>query len=943
MIRQTAVTLLQLSAWLALLPSLGFSADALELYSTQIKPLFRARCFSCHGALKQEADLRLDSVELMVDAGVITRGDVSGSSIVDRVTATDIDERMPPEHEGEPLTAEQVELLSAWIAAGAPAPPDERPETDPDAHWSFQSVVRPDVPIVKNATWIHNPIDAFIAEAHEQHGLKPQPEASRAVLLRRLYLDLIGLPPTTAEIAAFESDADSLWYAKMVERLLDDPRHGERWARHWMDIWRYSDWWGLGAQLRNSQQHMWHWRDWIIASLNADRGYDEMLRLMLAGDELRPNDPQALAATGYLARNYFLFNRYQWMDETVEHVGKAFLGLTFNCAKCHDHKFDPITQVDYFKLQAFFEPYQVRMDMLPGESDLSKDGVPRAFDADLDAKTYLLIRGEEGHFDKSQVIEPGVPKFLAFEPANPAALNIQTVDLPADAWQPERRAWVMQNYLAAATEKLRRAEAELLALSQTQKQGLAVLALATVPTSSTGASAQTANCASPVLQCDKALSVQVDVQETVEPHSAAATESQLTAELAQLDVDIARAELESLERRYAAIQTQESPASDEASDVSIQDSALRTAAIQAERRLHWLTAQRGLVDVRRRLLTAGDDKRGAIAKEQTQAQQAVDQAQQALVADIKPEDSFTPPIGARWSATRFLATGRDDPDVPFPAHSSGRRSALARWTTDRNNPLTARVAVNHLWTRHLGDPLVGSVFDLGRNGAAPTNAKLLDWLAAELIDSGWSMKHIHRLIVTSAVYRMSSSNAGGESNVALDPDNRLWWRRQPIRLESQIVRDSILSLAGTLDPTMGGPPVPSEKQADSTRRSLYFFHSNNQRDLFLTMFDEALVTDCYRREQSVVPQQALALTNSKLVLTASPQIADRLSLDPQSQRDFIAKSLMTLLSIPADETELAACETALTTWESQPDSSPEQARAQLIWVLLNHNDFVTLR
>ncbi|MCA9161145.1 MAG: DUF1549 domain-containing protein, partial [Planctomycetales bacterium] len=227
MIRQAVVPALYLFVWLTLLPSLGLGTDfgpqALELYSAQLKPLFRARCFSCHGALKQEAGLRLDSADLMVEAGVLTRGDVSDSSIVARVTATDIDERMPPEHEGEPLTDEQVEMLSVWIAAGAPAPPEEQPEADPNSHWSFQPVVRPDVPIVENTTWGRNPIDAFIAQSHEQHGLKPQPEATRAVLLRRLHLDLIGIPPTTAEIAAFEADVDSQWYENAVDRLLDDP------------------------------------------------------------------------------------------------------------------------------------------------------------------------------------------------------------------------------------------------------------------------------------------------------------------------------------------------------------------------------------------------------------------------------------------------------------------------------------------------------------------------------------------------------------------------------------------------------------------------------------------------------------------------------------------------------------------------------------------------
>ena len=181
----------------------------------------------------------------------------------------------------------------------------------------------------------------------------------------------------------------------MVDRLLASQQYGERWGRHWMDVWRYSDWWGLGAEVRNSQKHIWHWRDWIIESLNADKGYDQMVREMLAADELYPNDLDRLRATGFLARQYFLFNRNTWLDETVEHTGKAFLGLTINCANCHDHKYDPISQIDYYRFRAFFEPYQVRTDQLPGEVDFEKDGIPRVFDCNLDAPTYRFVRGDE--------------------------------------------------------------------------------------------------------------------------------------------------------------------------------------------------------------------------------------------------------------------------------------------------------------------------------------------------------------------------------------------------------------------------------------------------------------------------------------------------------------------------------------------------------------------
>ncbi|MEX0727152.1 MAG: DUF1549 domain-containing protein, partial [Planctomycetaceae bacterium] len=438
------------------------AADDADAYATQLKPLFRERCFSCHGALKQESSLRLDSVELMLSGGdsgpVITRGDAANSVLLERVTATDLARRMPPEHEGEPLSAEQIQLLRGWINGGAPAPEGEQPEPDPRDHWAFRTVARPDVPVVAKGEWVRNPIDAFLAAKHEQLGLVPQPEASREILLRRLFLDLIGVPPAANEIAAFENDPSPEYYERTVDRLLNDPRYGERWGRHWMDIWRYSDWWGLGDQLRNSQKHIWHWRDWMIESLNADLPYDEMIRLMLAADELYPNDLDKLRAGGYLARNYFLFNRNQWMEETVEHVGKGFLGLTMNCAKCHDHKFDPIAQHDFYSMRAFFEPYHVRVDAVPGEADLSRDGIPRAYDGHLDLPTYRFIRGQEKSPDTSTVIAPGVPSIFDF-----AELKIEPVSLPADAWQPERRPWVMEAYLSAANQKVQTGELAVVA------------------------------------------------------------------------------------------------------------------------------------------------------------------------------------------------------------------------------------------------------------------------------------------------------------------------------------------------------------------------------------------------------------------------------------------------------------------------------------------------
>src|SRR5262249_54420374 len=328
----------------------------------------------------------------------------------------------------------------------------------------------------------------------------------------------------------------------------------------------------------------------------------------------------------------------------------------------------------------------------------------------------------------------------------------------------------------------------------------------------------------------------------------------------------ARAELRSVERRAEAMRANW----DQSSDGKERDAA--RAAARAEREHATARARVALAEAELRRHRAPAGKKDATSKEVASAREGLDKAVKAIE---EPGDKYTRLAGAQWTPTRFLNSAKDDPEVAFPSRSSGRRRALARWITDRRNPLTARVAVNHIWARPLGTPLVATVFDFGRKGSPPSHPELLDWLAAEFIEDGWSVKHLHRLIVDSAVYRLSS--AGAEEALAKDPDNTQHWRRTPGRLESQVVRDAILALAGTLDSSIGGPPVPASAQAGSTRRSLYFFHSNNERNLFLTMFDEALVRECYRREQSIVPQQALALTNSRLVLDAARPIAERLT------------------------------------------------------------------
>ena len=291
------------------------------------------------------------------DSGpAIVPQDVAASLLVQRVSAEDASERMPPL--GKPLTPEQIARISAWIAQGALAPTNETPEADPRDHWAFRLPIRPPTPDVTGIGWVRNPIDAFVAREHTRWGLKPSSPQSDSLLLRRVYLDLIGLPPTRAQLQAFLADRAPDAYERVVDGLLASPQYGQRWGRHWMDVWRYSDWYGrrMVPDVWNSAPQIWRWRDWIVDSLNADKGYDCMLAEMLAADEIAPEDEQAGYATGYLVRNWYALNHNDWMRSNVEHTGKAFLGLTFNCAHCHDHKYDPITQLDYFRLRTFSSP-----------------------------------------------------------------------------------------------------------------------------------------------------------------------------------------------------------------------------------------------------------------------------------------------------------------------------------------------------------------------------------------------------------------------------------------------------------------------------------------------------------------------------------------------------------------------------------------------------------
>ena len=940
-------------------------------YSAQIKPLLRERCFACHGVLKQEGGLRLDTARDMLDGGdsgpAILAGEAERSLLYERISSDDDDYRMPPE--GAALTRQQQDLIRTWIAGGADHPEDEQREPDVHQHWAFQPPVAAAPPTLAD-TGNANPIDAFLAAAQQASGVTPVPRAQRSLLLRRLYLDLIGLPPTAEQLRDFESDARPDAYARQVDRLLADPRYGERWARHWMDVWRYSDWYGLGDQLRYSQKHIWHWRDWILESLNDDRGYDQLVQQMLAADEINPTNRSDLRATGYLARNYFLFNRTTWLDDTIEHTAKSLLGLTLNCAKCHDHKYDPISQEDYYRYRAFFEPHHVRLDPVPGTMDREVNGLPRVYDAHLDRPTHLLVRGDPTLPDTSRPLSPAPPSIFTV-PAD----EILPIELPPTAHTPELLPFVRQEMLAEHDAQIAAAAAKLQQLEPAASEDLPPREQA----SAAGVTQPGSLGEAELLLAEQELAYQRSRrQQSVaalhawqrERTQHGPGEDPTTGPITGQNEAAGAGQNEAA----GAGQNEAAGAGQNEAAGAGQNEAARAAAVAAGE----AALAKARVDLAQLYLQQFQDAEagaGGTNEQESSASPAADDLSQRLAqgaaqiqelqAKLANVDSDYPRVTASLKALEGPDETAESRRQPYPRLSSGRRRALATWITHPENPLTARVAVNHIWLRHFGQPLVDPVTDFGLRTPAPRHQALLDWLAVHFQRNGWRMKWLHRQIVLSDAYQRSTGVPDSyRESLAKDADNHDYWRRLPVRMESQMVRDSLLHLAGRLDPTMYGPSVAAKEFADSCRRSLYLVHSRDERHPFLQMFDDADILRCYRRSESIIPQQALAMSNSKLALSMAAAVADRIqqqldSAGPQAERDqqFIDAACFAILGRTANGLEQQACQRALDQWRDAvagapgpdaPENSPPAATAEiayqrLIHAILNHNDFITIR
>jgi Protein of unknown function (DUF1549)/Protein of unknown function (DUF1553)/Planctomycete cytochrome C len=746
------------------------SASARERFFEQnVRPLLAERCYSCHAAKKQKGGLRLDSIEAILKGGesgpAIVPGKPEESLLVSAINYEGPE--MPPSGK---LAPEKVAVLTRWIASGAAWPiRDRSPHTEQKskagapgkliaAHqtlWSLLPLHDSKPPELTNARdaswsfWPRNAIDRFVLKSLRDKGLVPAPEANRTSLIRRVTFDLTGLPPTREEVDSFAGDQAPDAYERLVDRLLASPSYGQRWGSHWLDLVRYAE--SDGYRQDAFRPSAWRYRDYVVHAFNIDKPYDRFLSEQLAGDELDADDPELRVAAGFLRMGTYEYNqrdvRGQWADilnDVTDVTGEVFLGLSIGCARCHDHKFDPILQRDYYRLQAFFTPLLPRDDLTIARPD------------------------EWAAFQAKQAV---------WEQAAGAVLRqIKAIEQP---YRDKGASTAMGKFPGEIQAILRKPEEDRTPF-----------------------------------------------------------EKQIGA----------------LAFRQIAFEYGQVPAQIKGSD-----------------KARWEKLQKELksFDVLRpvppgQVLTVTD------------------------VGPVSPPTAIAREAGGKAIKPGFLSAldevGAQVEVNPVGPHSTGRRLALARWLSRGSNPLSTRVIVNRIWQYHFGRGLVGTPSDFGRLGDRPSHPELLDWLAKELVREGWRLKPLHRVIVTSAVYRQSASRSNQELGSAqrVDPENRLLWKHVVQRLDAGEIRDAMLAASGELRRTIGGPSGLSNQ----SRRTIDTRMIRNSPEELLDLFDapDGNITTP-RRNTTTTAAQALLLINGDWGLARAEAFAKRIEQEEPNSAD----------------------------------------------------------
>ncbi len=827
------------------------NAAGIEFFEGKIRPLLVDNCYKCHSrqSEKVRGGFMLDTRDGLRQGGdsgpAIVPGHPEKSLLIKAVSYTDKDLQMPPKD--QKLAEEQIENLRAWVKMGAPDPrtTDSSAPVTPAwlsarQHWAFQPVAEPPAPkIHRRKSWIKTPLDAFVLENLNAKGLKPSPPADRRTLIRRATFDLTGLPPTPQEVDAFLADKSKDAFATVVDRLLASPHYGERWGRYWLDVARYADTkGGTGADPR--MPYAYAYRDYVIRSFNEDLPYDRFILEQIAADQLPGNDQdnRSLAAMGFLTVGRdFTGNANDVIDDRIDVITRGLLGLTVTCARCHDHKFDPIPTRDYYSLHGIFnsslEPTNLPLLTLPLPATYTNyladvrtnEEILHAYIASNELAVIATVRAETGDY------------LLAMHDAEPFATNSLKVDDLLRSRKLNKAVFVAWRTNLAALEKT---NSRLFG----PWPAFAKLSDAEWPQNATNLAKSFAadtniNPLVAKMFADRALTNLAGV---------AAAYDELFAKIPANTTDDAAAQ--ELQRFVTDAHSPANPPRAEFSSVFLFDNGV----IDKIRKL-----QRKLVEIE--ATDPGAPPRAMVLR---------DKANPSNSRIFLRGNPATP--GAE-APRQFLQVLNSPGAAPVPKKASGRLQ-LAEAIASPLNPLTARVFVNRIWMHHFGTPLVPTPSDFGVRTPQPVQSKLLDYLAARFMADGWSIKKLHRLIMLSSVYQQDS--ADNPAAAKTDPDDDYLWRMTPQRLDFEAMRDSLLFVAGQLDDTRGGQPVDITSNTAPARRTVYGLVDRQNLPGFFRAFDFANpdVSSAGRFETIVAPQ-ALFLLNSPLLAQCAHGVLER--------------------------------------------------------------------
>ena len=875
-------------------------------YSEEISPLFSQYCLECHGPDKaaREGKFRLDlekSAKGEASSGnrPIIPGNPQESELIKRIQSNDSRHRMPPEDAVLQLSPAQIELISQWISEGA----------DYQGHWAYQPIQRPLPPQISDKQWPQQPLDSFILARLEKVGLSPSPAATKTEWLRRVYFDLTGLPPRTETIDAFVSDTSPSAYDRVVDRLLSSPRYGERWGRHWLDVARYGD--SNGGDENHAFPHAYHYRNYVIDAFNSSKPFHTFLTEQLAGDLLNASprlheNLERLKATGFLAIGTKILaeqdpvkKQADAVDELIDTVSKAVLGITIACARCHDHKFDPIPTKDYYAFAGIFHSSEIGNRPLRTQAFLKRES---EFQHRL-AQTEEQLKQAEQAWQSTQ----SLPPFRSIQAENFTLGNVQIdrenyglgIGIISDPGTQKNHVEYTFN-----TKQPRHLAIEIRYAAANARPGTILIDGETVTSNAFSTATggwQPENQAWHLEGVFKIGTGQHTLRFESEPMMVHIDQFRLIDLPPDSNQERTISTLRSLRKQRDALQAK-APKPEETMAVSDKD--VKNVKIHIR----------------------GDHN--SLGKE----------VPRGFLSEIGPPG-----------------------DRAIPSESSGRKE-LAQWLTAKENPLTARVFVNRVWRWHFGRGIVETPDNFGTRGSRPTHPQLLDHLASEFVRNNWSVKNLHRTIVLSSTYQLSSRTTNSEA-INADPGNRLYWKSELRRLEAEAFRDSLLFLSGRLSTEIGGGPMnvksqdPSPKDLvknreiyeQSDRRSVYLPVVRSNVYDFLTLLDfPNAATPVGSRSTTTVPTQALLLMNHDFVREEAKRILELLrQKNPTSPRkNRIVQLYRHLLGRLPEASELTGAEAFLANYGStlteNQEESPQDSMAALCHTILMSNEFAYL-